>query len=204
MAQWRKKPTGLKRFCDVRLCLKMSLSCNRGLIKAKCPLFAVGLWVFAMLEVFFRFGQTASQVNDPSSLSGIATEMAAEHVLCLWGEYRCWQIEVLTYNSRGGGRSGELWTQIWRETFFVWELSQLLCWLPEVSHLSVFSDMLVYCSLLGSSFKYFWRRKKLVIGLFCFTSISEPPSDSHLVKNVKRSKKQTAFLTQIIYFKFSS
>ena len=57
---------------------------------------------------FFQFGQAVSQVNDPSSLSSIATEMAAEHVLWQHGECWCWQIEVLTYNSRGEGRSEEL------------------------------------------------------------------------------------------------
>lgn len=55
-----KEATGLKRFFDVRLCLKMSLSCNRGLIKAKSPLFAVGLWVFTMLEGGGHFGKTVS------------------------------------------------------------------------------------------------------------------------------------------------
>lgn len=85
----------------------MCLSCDGGLIKAKCPLFAVGLWgsaVLISLGFFFHFGQAVSQVNDPSSLSSTDTEMAAVHVCCQGREYRCWQIEVLTYNSRGRGQ----------------------------------------------------------------------------------------------------
>jgi len=45
---------------------------------------------------FSYFGETVGQDNDPSLLSSIATEMAAEHVLCQCGECQCWQIEDLT------------------------------------------------------------------------------------------------------------
>lgn len=60
-----------------------------------------------------------SQVNGPGLLGGVATEMAAERAFCRCGERWFGKLKSGLTIRGVGGRSEELWPQIWRETFFV-------------------------------------------------------------------------------------